>query len=123
MPQIKQIVITPKLKPEEAKVQLQLVDDDGTERTVDGLAGLTIIAITDLDYFVGIQGNIMFPFYVITSELSKENSMLSQLYLSAVSTAIQQASKDDLLHLFKSQTEVMNLIADRQEKLRNEHGK
>lgn len=118
MPQIKQIVIIPKQKPEEASVQLQLIDDDGVERTVDGLAGLTIVAITDLDYFMGVQGNIMFPFYAITSELSKENSMLSQLFISAISTAIQQASKDDLLHLYKSQTTVMDLIASRQEELR-----
>lgn len=119
MPQLKQISVFPQQKPEDSKIKVTLVEDDGSEKEIDALAGLTLIALTDMDFFMGVQGNILYPFYAITADLANPDSFFSQIFISALTTAIQKANSDELVKLYETQSKVMNFIADRQEELRN----
>lgn len=112
---IKEITFIPETDPEKSKMLYKIIDEEGNEKIIEGLSGLFIGAVTDMDFYMGTQGNIMSTFNFIASELEDTESFLSELFYSSLAAVIQGAKPEILEKIYYNLSVLMEFIGERQE--------
>lgn len=113
---VTKVTIVPAETAADSKV-IFTVEDNGEVKEINGLSGLFLGSVTDMDFYIGTMGSIPHTFNFFANELNTTDSYLSQLVYASFSAIIQGAGKAKLEELYKNFDVLLDFIAAKMEEL------